>query len=354
MAFLKKNTFFVIGILICLTFITMSCEQTILGPEPKNTPEDNFEILWQDFDNYYALFDVKKVDWKAIYNTYRPRVNSHTSEDDLWTIFTEMLFVLHDSHVAIYNSDYSRHYKSGILNGLVRDDFNSAVVGNYIDGRIITAGSNYLHYGKLKNHNIGYLHIYSFDFDDESYKDIDNVINYLKDVNSLIIDLRGNSGGHPDPYRYIASTFIDQGIPYFYSRFRSGPKHTDFEQPTLLSVEPRAGQYHFTKNIALLTNRFTSSASEHFTWIFKNYVPYVTQIGDTTTGVFSSRFPVRRLPNGWYYVFSSELITSLDGIAMDSTNGIVPDILVMNKKEYSNVGIDSVMERSIQYLEGKK
>ena len=118
-----------------------------------------------------------------------------------------------------------------------------------------------------------------------------------------------------------------------------------------MSMEPRAGQYQFTKKIALLTNRFTSSASEHFTWIFKNYVPYATQIGDTTTGIFSCRFPLRRLPNGWYYVFSAELITSLDGIAMDSTNGIVPDILVMNKKEYSNVGVDSVIERSIQYLE---
>ena len=45
----------------------LSCEEMVLGEEPSNDPETNFEIFWQDFDEHYALFGVRGWNWDSIY-----------------------------------------------------------------------------------------------------------------------------------------------------------------------------------------------------------------------------------------------------------------------------------------------
>jgi hypothetical protein len=50
----------------------MACNDLTLGPEPKNHPETNFELLWKEYDQMYGLFEVKGIDWRAIYTQYRP------------------------------------------------------------------------------------------------------------------------------------------------------------------------------------------------------------------------------------------------------------------------------------------
>ncbi|MFZ0400727.1 MAG: hypothetical protein WAL03_06525, partial [Pseudolabrys sp.] len=64
-------------------------------------PEKNFEALWKTFHNRYPFFELRNVDWKKQYDTYRPKVTRETSDDALFDIFCQMLAPLHDGHVEL-------------------------------------------------------------------------------------------------------------------------------------------------------------------------------------------------------------------------------------------------------------
>ena len=64
-------------------------------------PEKNFEELWKTFHNRYPFFKLRNVDWKKQYDSYRPKVTSDTSDDELFDILCQMLAPLHDGHVSI-------------------------------------------------------------------------------------------------------------------------------------------------------------------------------------------------------------------------------------------------------------
>ena len=64
-------------------------------------PEKNFESLWQTFHNRYPFFELRNVDWKKQYDTYRPKVTIKTSADELFDILCEMLDPLDDGHVEL-------------------------------------------------------------------------------------------------------------------------------------------------------------------------------------------------------------------------------------------------------------
>ena len=64
-------------------------------------PEKNFEELWKTFHNRYPFFELRNVDWKKQYNTYRSKVTRETSDDELFDIFCQMLAPLHDGHVEL-------------------------------------------------------------------------------------------------------------------------------------------------------------------------------------------------------------------------------------------------------------
>ena len=64
-------------------------------------PEKNFEHLWQTFYNRYPFFELREVDWRKQYTSYRPRVTKNTSEEELFDVFCEMLAPLDDGHVEL-------------------------------------------------------------------------------------------------------------------------------------------------------------------------------------------------------------------------------------------------------------
>ena len=64
-------------------------------------PEKNFEEFWQTFNHRYPFFEVRNVDWKKQYETYRATVTSETGDDELFEILCRMLAPLNDGHVNL-------------------------------------------------------------------------------------------------------------------------------------------------------------------------------------------------------------------------------------------------------------
>ena len=52
--------------IVLLALITFSCQR---ADEPAN-PVNVFDYLWTKLDQQYTFFDVKQVDWDAVYEVY--------------------------------------------------------------------------------------------------------------------------------------------------------------------------------------------------------------------------------------------------------------------------------------------
>jgi hypothetical protein len=342
-----------ITLIILLSFLTAGCEKMLLGPEPENTAKNNFDILWKTFDENYALFPVKHVNWDSLHIVYSSRISSSTTDSELWNIIAELISHLNDGHVNLFNKGFTKWAGSSEIGKRKADDFSLDLVKNKFLSTVTVVGAGFISYGKIKNKNIGYIDIATFQASnsgngsDWAY-DIDKAVRDLYQCDGLIIDLRNNGGGLKVTGAIIASAFIDREITYFYQREKTGPGHDDFGGPIPLTVTPRKDVLRFTKKIALLTNRFSASGSEHFAQVFR-YLKYATQIGDTTFGCFGDVLNIAQLPNGWTYRYPCRLTTTPEGTCPEGI-GIIPNVLVENTKANIDAGKDNVMEYAIQYL----
>ncbi|MDN5202547.1 S41 family peptidase [Fulvivirgaceae bacterium BMA10] len=323
----------------------VACESFLIGDEPTNTAENNFEILWEQFDRWYGLFLVKDIDWHQIYSDYRPRVTSTTTDTELWQIVTEMLEELNDSHTEIWDPRTGRRFISGFADNLqARKEFDLQLIEQkYLDNHFEATGDQGMVYGSINN-EIGYIHVFNFE---SHHREIDHVMNQLSDFKGIILDLRNTSGGENEGVIGISGRFADQRRFINTVQTRNGPEYDDFDEPIRKYVKP-GGDYQYTQPVVLLTDRFTISAAESLS-LYMVSLPHVTQVGDSTAGAFSDSFFNRFLPNGWIYTMSYQLVLLPDGTSPEEI-GVIPEIFLKNTETDIASGNDKVLEFAIDYL----
>lgn len=318
-------------------------------------PGFNFDVFWHYFQENYAFFELRHLDWEYIQRVYRPLVNQSTNAHELADIFTRILHELNDSHATIsipgqtistrkphalvrqwqneFGSDQFlelyplgiprlfEELNTGILNGHGHSALRGQLLWGKIDARIgylcifsmmdMYADFELLHYAGFEVTNQAYLQ--------ELGIAIDQAIADLMDVEAVIVDVRFNPGGHDAAGRVIASRFADRKRVAFTKQVRTeaGPS-----RPQEIAVEPE-GPAQITRPIFLLTSEATASAAEAFVYFMMAF-PYVTRVGGGTRGVLSDML-LMRLPNGWETSISNEVYTAVDGICYESS-GIPPQI----------------------------
>lgn len=333
-------------VFILLFAITLHSCDYYLEEEIPNDPISNFEQLWTEFDEYYSLFEYKNVDWDSVYNVTRPYINASTSNDELWDRCTAMLDVLDDSHTFIVDFEGEHFFLSGdSTRKHAEDEFSINVVTNTYLTELRTAKDTVIKYGSLQNTNIGYVYLGNMQGDFP--EDFRTIVDYFKNTDALVVDIRNNGGG-ADEYSHEVASYLSDGEHFIYTvQTKNGPDHTDFDAPTKWYTQ-QAGGFVYTKPIALLTDRQTISGGEIFCMNMKAFA-HVTQIGDNTCGAQSDLSPIRTLPNGWQYGFSYQKYLDPNGINYE-TVGIAPDIYVYNTKEDIEQGNDKVLAYAIEYL----
>ena len=95
------KSFIKIFSLIVAAFLA-GCSDELIGLEKSNTPINNFDHFWKTLDERYGLFEVKNLDWKNVYDMYRPQVSNSTTDEELYEIFKKMINILNDNHVNLY------------------------------------------------------------------------------------------------------------------------------------------------------------------------------------------------------------------------------------------------------------
>ena len=345
-----KNKIFLFIIMLCLGFM-ISCDNLLLGDITADTPISNFENLWEEFNEKYGLFHVKGIDWDSVYSTFRPQISQDSTEEELYTVLTDMLGLLNDCHVGLLPTSGSGlpSFQSGILGTIdTMDDFSLDVVKTFYltDHRF---ADPFFTYGILDGtDSIGYVHIEGFsDLPKNLEGPMDEVLSFLSSTNGLIIDVRGGYGGEDLAGQYIAGRFAGEAAVYMKSRVKSGPGENDFTPFATWAVKPE-GDFQYDKPLVILTHRFTISARETFCLAMKA-LPQATFIGDTTAGAFSNQIN-RELPNGWAYSLSIGQWLDADGISYEGV-GLVPDFVVLNDRDDLLAGQDEALETAIQELE---
>ncbi|MFT6822056.1 MAG: carboxyl-terminal processing protease [Myxococcota bacterium] len=308
---------------------------------PPNTPTENFELLWADFDAHYGLFPVKEnIDWDTQYDTYRPQVSDSTTPEELADIFKAMLSPLNDSHVYL-GTWMDESFWSSYEAGREPDDFDLDVIRDHYLTDLDTIQDE-ITWGHLAA-DVGYLRMHNFRFSGAQDK-VAEALDTLNDTSTLVIDIRNNPGGNDKVSADIAGCFADEVTPFMEVRIRNGPEHTDFADPIFWDVVP-SESCRYDGEVLLLTNIFVFSSAEVFTMAMVG-LPGVTHIGEHTAGSFSDKVK-RELPNGWVYGLSIGDWRDADGVNHEGF-GIVPTVERVNPVAAVEEGRDEVLDLALE------
>ena len=215
--------------------------------------QQDFEIFWQTFSQYYAFFHIEGVDWDEVFQLANNQISPQTTEAELVEILTEMVEPLRDFHVQIGNEDLDISFsvqRKASLYAIALLDFIStqqvelpfgqeqeeafeiyfenaeqqsidAILSHVVmDSDIEVNDTETMFWATFEN-NIGYLNVTTMDineFGDSGdnveqntailAETLDEVMQYFADVDGVIIDVRNNDGGDDFVSRMIASRFI--------------------------------------------------------------------------------------------------------------------------------------------------
>lgn len=326
---MKKLLYLLLALPFCLSCVDEE--------EMPDTPQGNFEALWKIIDQHYCFFDYKQqeygLDWNAIHEKYKVRVDDGMTDLQLFEVLTQMLAELRDGHVNIMAShDYGRYwswYESYPAN------FSDSLYRLYMgtDYRI-AAGIDY----RILDDNIGYIRYESFSYG-IGEGNLNEVLIYLMPCQGLIIDIRNNGGGDLTNAEKLAARFCTEKTLVGYIQHKTGPGHSDFSTMEPRYLEPSAN-IRWQKPVVLLTNRHVFSAANEFTMYMKT-LPQVTVVGDQTGG--GAGMPLcSSLPNGWVVRFSA--IPAYDSEKHSTEFGIAPDHYVSLSDEDFYKGKDTIIE----------
>ena len=313
---------------------------TLLSPtscideqEHSDTPQGNFEALWQIIDEHYCFFDYKQINWNDIYNIYKVRANNNINDEQLFEVLTDMLSELRDGHVNLYtafdNGRYWRWFEDYPTN------FSDTLQRRYLGTDYRIAGG--LRY-RILDDNIGYVYYPSFT-SPIGESNLDEVIQHLMFCQGMILDIRGNGGGTLTYAEKLAARFCNEKTLVGYMQHKTGKGHNDFSAEEPQYIEP-SSNLRWQKPVVLLTNRGVFSAANEFTKYMMCF-PQVTVVGDQTGGGSGLPFTAT-LPNGWTVRFSA--CPSYDRNHLQTEFGLQPDHQVSLTMEDFLRGRDTIIE----------
>ena len=203
--------------------------------EYADNPKGNLEALWHIMHEHYCFFGEKNIDWNAIYEKYRVRVDDGMTELQLFEVLSSMLGELRDGHVNLYTSfDYGRNWS---WHEDYPSNFSDTLQRRYLgtDYKIAT-GMRY----RILDDNVGYIYLGSFS-GTMGAGNLDDIMSYFLTCNGLILDIRDNSGGLVTSAEELAARFTNTEIPVGYLQHKTGKGHNDFSDMEEQRLKPSKG-----------------------------------------------------------------------------------------------------------------
>ncbi len=342
-------------------------------------PTKIFEHVWHTFNDYYAFFEKRGVDWQAQYAALRDRVDDDMSKHALFVILRKLLSPIDDGHVYLESKseEFSPEIPRGV-DAIFSAGFKSQskfdkyrkyvsaqrarykeILWPYLDksSRQQAGGArgNLLVWGTI-DRRVGYLLVKSMSSistqrNASSLDDIravqgimDRVMRDLRDTEAMIIDVRFNGGGDDAVSLAIANRFTDQRRLAMTKTARSYRGETPRREAYLVPE----GDTPYLKPVAVIAGPDSASATEIFVLAMRA-LPQVTQVGEPTNGILSDEL-YKSLPKSWAFTLSNEVYYDHLGVNHE-VKGIIPHIQapVFTLKDLE-AGRNSALEAALKAL----
>jgi retinol-binding protein 3 len=172
---------------------------------------------------------------------------------------------------------------------------------------------------ELLDGNIGLVRLDGFMSSSDALQTADAAMAFLKHADSLIFDLRRNSGGDPVMIQRLASYLFEERTHLNSMVDRNGAVVDDFWTGNVPGARFRADLPIF-----VLTSADTFSCAEEFTYDLKN-LRRATIVGETTGG---GAHPVMSVPAGGRFVVMVPFLRALNPITQTNWEGVgvEPDV----------------------------
>jgi len=214
--------------------------------------EKNFEELWKTFYERYPFFELRKVDWEKQYKTYRPKVTTETTDEELFDILCEMLDPLNDGHVGItakidgkkrhFNPEKKPKFWQEFTKKEIKQLFKTSgktLVANGF-GRPKETDAWMLHY--CRSRSVGYLRILELE-DVRKRKLIsalEKISREFRELKGFVIDIRDCPGGDDSTAITIINRFCDRKRVAFHRKTKLGPGEDNYGPLKTGHIEPEA------------------------------------------------------------------------------------------------------------------
>lgn len=126
--------------------------------------------------------------------------------------------------------------------------------------------------------NIGYVNINMFNMLVDSRDRLEGAMQFVKNTDALIIDLRKCRGGSADAADFLLSYFFDSKAPFPLLETYFRPRNQTFQCQTMKTP------FKYTKPVYAFTSSSTGSCGEHFVFALKIHKK-ATLVGTNTAGM---------------------------------------------------------------------
>ena len=333
------------------TYVKLKEKPTLcqeLTEEQKENNTYNFETLWHTFDEQYAFFKERNIDWDSLKTKYQTQFTDETELFEFYLLLEKMVLELSDEHSDFEVPDEFNEQWHALNQKKDTTDYKSLAKFKILDkyvNEVKKYNGGQLAWGRVDD-GIAYIQLNGMDGladyssggeltaseywekaeeSDDYFRDLingtteiaDSIINDIKSTKACIIDLRFNSGG----YDLVGLTFMSHFIDKEYDIFRKKRRFKNgFAGQQTIDIQPSETVY--TKPVYLLTNSYTVSAAETTIMATMNF-PNFKRVGSNTNGAFSDIL-YKELPNGWTYWLSNEVYEEMNG-KVHEVVGIPPD-----------------------------
>jgi hypothetical protein len=334
-----------------------------------SAPELNFEVLWHTFEDNYAFFKVRRIDWHQTYRRYRPRVSATTSPDSLYGVFSAMLAPFQDNHINVivpgvkqFKSVKPSRFAQEFPTDSLRQQFWAMVdqtLARQGFGPLHALGADFhgqplFRYAVLPQ--LAYLRFNRCFVDPDADNKVDAValgklldtlFPKLEKSKGLIIDVRDNIGGNDEFGFELAGRFTSRKVTAMYKQTRKrGGGYEELEAPETWVIEPR-GKAPYPGQVVLLTNDKTVSAGDVFALIMRE-LPRTQLIGENTRGIYSDMYGFT-LPNKWLISLSNQRYYDANMACYEGT-GTPVNVKEKNTRQDLVRRVDPVVTRAVAAL----
>jgi carboxyl-terminal processing protease len=259
-------------------------------------------------------------------------------------VLGEMLGELHDGHVSFVEpSDAFVAYRPR-----QRRSSNFLAIDKTIEGAA-WAGNGFALIGLAKTDGFGVVLIRRQSRADvASVKEVVKFIHANASVQGFVIDLRGADGGNELLARYVAREFCAAPKVYARSKYRNGPKPTDFGPSSDRTLDP--SEKPFTKPTVCILGPGCVSSGEGLAQMLVS-LPNVTSVGLPTRGSSGNPKPFK-LPGVPVTIAYSRWVDLMpDGTPIED-RGIQPQIL-LDLPETAFETRDPIWEKAMEVLRNR-